>query len=309
VPSAFISYSWDDDFHRQWVLDLATRLRGDGVETVLDQWHVVPGDQLPAFMEKSIRDSDYVLTICTPRYKEKSDQRKGGVGYEGDIITAEVFSDRNQRKFIPVLRQGEWSSAAPTWLKGKYHVDLRGAPYQENHYQDLLTTLLGTRRPAPPVRAVSPPASAPPGGSNQPARVSAEFQPIRIEGVIVDEITVPRGDGSAGSALYAIPFRLNRRPPAEWADFFIEGWNRPSTFTSMHRPGIAHVYDDKVILDGTTVEEVERYHRGTLLLAADAANKSYAQLIASRQIEQARERQMIEAHKASVSDAAKKLKF
>ena len=57
TPKAFISYSWDDDNHKRWVSDLATRLREDGVETILDQWHAVPGDQLPQFMEREIRDN------------------------------------------------------------------------------------------------------------------------------------------------------------------------------------------------------------------------------------------------------------
>src|SRR5713101_3784811 len=101
MPTAFVSYSWDSDEHRDWVLEFATRLRGDGVETVLDQWHLVPGDQLPAFMEKAVRESDYVLIVCTPRYRGRSERRVGGVGYEGDIITGQVLATRNQRKFSP----------------------------------------------------------------------------------------------------------------------------------------------------------------------------------------------------------------
>ena len=100
---ASISYSWDDDGHKTWVATLASKLREDGVTTILDQWHAVPGDQLPEFMEKQIRESDYVLIICTPNYRLKSDGRKGGVGYEGDIMTAEVQTKRNHRKFIPIL--------------------------------------------------------------------------------------------------------------------------------------------------------------------------------------------------------------
>jgi hypothetical protein len=154
MTSAFVSYSWDSDEHRNWVLALATRLRGDGVETVLDQWHLVPGDQLPAFMEKAVRESDYVLIVCTPRYKDRSERRIGGVGYEGDIITGEVLTTRNERKFIPILRTGDWVKAAPTWLSGKYHIDLRSEPYGERQYEDLLTTLLGTRPAAPPIRQI-----------------------------------------------------------------------------------------------------------------------------------------------------------
>ena len=105
-PKAFMSYSWDDDQHKEWVASLATNLRDNGIETILDQWHAVPGDQLPEFMERQIRENDYVLIICTPNYRLKSDGRKGGVGYEGDIMTAEVHNQRNHRKFIPILARG-----------------------------------------------------------------------------------------------------------------------------------------------------------------------------------------------------------
>lgn len=314
MPSAFVSYSWDNDEHRQWVLDLATRLRADGVETILDQWHLVPGDQLTAFMERAVRESDHVLIICTPRYKERSDLRKGGVGYEGDIITGEVFTTRNERKFIPILRRGEWSDSAPTWLTGKYYIDLRGAPYSENQYQDLLTTLLSTRPTAPPIGVGSGIAeprvpTASPAKAHSLPNAPAKFEPIRIEGAVVDEIGTPRGDGTRGSALYSIPFRLSRRPPPEWAELFVRAWDHPSSYTSMHRPGIVRIYGDKAILEGTTIDEVEEYHRNTLLLAAEEANKGYTELEMRRRAHEERERARLEAHKKSVEDAAKRLKF
>jgi hypothetical protein len=119
VRSAFISYSWDDDAHREWVHALARRLRADGVDVSIDRWAAVPGDQLSAFMERAIRDNQFVIVICTPRYKLRSDNREGGVGYEGDIMTAEIMTSQNHRKFIPVLRRGRWSEAAPSWLLGR----------------------------------------------------------------------------------------------------------------------------------------------------------------------------------------------
>ena len=112
VKTAFVSYSWDDDLHREWVRKLAERLRADGVDVSIDSWSTVPGDQLPAFMERAIRDNDFVVIVCTPRYKHRSDAREGGVGYEGDIMTAEVLSSQDHRKFVPVLRQGAWHEAA-----------------------------------------------------------------------------------------------------------------------------------------------------------------------------------------------------
>jgi glycosyltransferase involved in cell wall biosynthesis len=149
ASKVFVSYSWDDEAHKSWVRHLATRLRSDGVDVTLDQWHAVPGDQLPEFMEKAVRESNFVLIICTPNYRLKSDARLGGVGYEGDIMTGEVLTNRNQRKFVPILRSGEWASASPSWLKSKFYIDLSGSPLSESSYCDLLKVLL-YKWPSPP---------------------------------------------------------------------------------------------------------------------------------------------------------------
>jgi hypothetical protein len=87
-PKSLVSYSWEDETHKDRVRKLATRLRADGVDVTLDRWHSEPGDQIPAFMERDVRENDYVIAICTPNFKERSDHRDGGVGYEGDIMTA-----------------------------------------------------------------------------------------------------------------------------------------------------------------------------------------------------------------------------
>ena len=252
--------------------------------------------------------------VCTPRYRERSDSRTGGVGYEGDIITGEALTTGNERKFIPILRLGQWASAAPSWLAGKYYVDLRGEPYSEHHYNDLLTTMLRTRPEAPPVgRKPKKVTGAIPQTAPAPVQVDsllpASFDPIRITGVIVDEIGTPRGDGTPGSTLYTVPFRLSRRPPHEWTHLFVQAWDHPSTYATMHRPGIASVRGDRVVLDGTTVEEVERYHRETLILAAQEANRSYQELQTHRRAQEQRERERIEAHRKNSSDAAKRIKF
>ncbi len=151
APKAFISYSWDDDTHKAWVKELATRLREDGVDVTLDRWHAAPGDQIPAFMERAVRENNFVIAVCTPKFKERSDERHGGVGYEGDIMTAYAFTGGNNRKFIPVLRRGSWREAAPTWLVGRAKIDLGGEPYSESEYEELLRTVHGAREEAPPI--------------------------------------------------------------------------------------------------------------------------------------------------------------
>ena len=178
APKAFISYAWESDEHRTWVKSLAARLRSGGVETVLDQWELAPGDQLPQFMEKSVRESDFVLIICTPKYQEKSDGRLGGVGYEGDIMAAEVATGTDRRKFIPLLRSDAWNSAAPSWLRGSYYLDVRGDPYSEENYSELVDTLHGRRDKAPPVFSSTPTADVEAGfdGDDESFEVPAPLE-------------------------------------------------------------------------------------------------------------------------------------
>ena len=315
-PKVFISYSWDDESHKQWVRDFATRLRADGVEAILDQWEVVPGDRLPLFMEKAIRENSYVLIVCTPKYKEKSDNRKGGVGYEGDIMTAEVYAGANHRKFIPVLRRGSWATAVPSWLGGKYSIDLSGTPYLEDQYRDLVATLHNMRDQAPPVGPTPRRSSRP-----QPIReavkkflptqedTTKEFEPIRIEGVLADEVGEPLNDGTRGSALYAVPFKLNRTPSTEWSELFVRTWDRPPSWTTSHRPGIARVQGDRVVLTRTTLEEVKKTHRDTLKLVVDSVNKETAELVRRRRVAEQAKTEQSQQHKENVRRIADDIKF
>ena len=315
APRAFISYSWDDDSHKQWVADLATDLRNDGVDAKLDQWHAVPGDQLPVFMEREIRENDYVLIVCTPNYRLKSDARKGGVGYEGDIMTAEVHTQGNHRKFIPVLARGTWEESAPSWLKGKYYVDISSEAKYETNYSDLTATLLNRRPTAPPLRTPSrsrvrsgaPTRSTPTHMKSKSKSVADE--PLKIIGVIADEVTEPTQDGSPGSALYAVPFRLNRSPSHLWSQIFVQTWNSPPQFTSMHRPGIASVSGARIVLDGTTLEEVQRYHRDTLILCVNEANSKEKAIVDQQRREREQRRCKTEEHRKHVEDVADDISF
>ena len=147
----FVSYSWDDKNHKAWVSRLAADLLRDGIEIRLDQWHAELGDPLPAFMEREIRDNDYVVIVCTPEYRRKSDAGTGGVAFEGAIMTSEIAEGGNHRKYIPVLARGAWGEAAPSWLRGKRYADLSKAERYAVSYGELLRTLQGKSPEVPPV--------------------------------------------------------------------------------------------------------------------------------------------------------------
>jgi len=311
-PKVFISYSWDSDAHKTWTKELATRLRADGVDVTLDQWGLVPGDQMPKFMKTAIRENSYVVIVCTPTYKLKSDQRQGGVGYEGDIMTAEVLTDRNDRKFIAVLHSGTWNTAMPSWLKGKYSIDLSGDPYSEEQYRDLIVTLHNIREQAPPI-GTAPRIKSIREEAKKFYRTKestdAPFEPIKIEGVLADEAGRPANDGTRGSGLYSVPFKLNCPPTHEWGDLFVRTWDHPPQFTTRHRPGIARVQGDRIILTRTTIEEVKDVHRDTLKLVVEAVNDKIAELVRNRlAAEQARQVQE-QRHRDNVQKVADEIKF
>lgn len=305
-PSVFISYSWGNPRHQNWVRNFAARLRSDGVEAVLDQWELEPGDQLTHFMEKAIADNQFVLIICTPTYKRKSEAREGGVGYEGDIMTAEVMSTKDHRKFIPILRTGSPKESVPSWLSGKIYIDFSGSPYLESSYDELLDTILDRRTKAPEVEKPKTRRKLPKKRSvqNENSNIS-EFEDITIVEIITDEVTVPRNDGTRGSALYKVPFLLSSVPPREWKEIFIDNWDVPPRFTSMHRPGIARFYDDKLILDGTTIEEVNDVHQQTLKLVTDKTNADYKNWKERVEREEAEDRARQEKHRQHVNELAK----
>lgn len=179
-----LCYSWDSDQHKAWVKELATRLRSDGVDVLLDQWELNRGDRLPKFMESLVRDSRYVLVIGTPGYKARFDNRTGGAGYEGHIIAAEVLDQRSGDKFIPVLRSGDWTTSLPTAMASVLGVDLRGNPYVEEQYHILVKTLYAVKNDVPPVG--SPPSwlndlviPSPPVGFVEAASENSQMNPTR----------------------------------------------------------------------------------------------------------------------------------
>ena len=122
--TVFISYSWDNPEHQEWVLNLSKDLMEKfGIDVILDQFELSAGKDLTHFMESSLEKADKVLVILTPNYKDKAENRKSGVGYETSMISQEIFeSPISKVKFIPILRIGSQAESAPKFLKSKlYH--------------------------------------------------------------------------------------------------------------------------------------------------------------------------------------------
>lgn len=138
-PISFISYAWESNEHKDWVRKLAERLVENGVETSLDQWDIELGSDMPQYMETCVRESDFVILVCTPTFAAKANSGKGGVGYEKHIVTGEIYeSATSTRKFVPLLRRGNPEESLPSYLKSKYCIDFREDSEFDSKLEELL---------------------------------------------------------------------------------------------------------------------------------------------------------------------------
>lgn len=139
---AFISYSWSSPVHEAWVMELATRLVGDGVNVVLDKWDLQPGHDANAFMEQMVTDPNVkkVLMICDRVYVEKANGRAGGVGKEAQILTAEIYQKAAQDKYValPTELSQDGNPCIPTYYHSRQYISFVDVAQNEAEYQELL---------------------------------------------------------------------------------------------------------------------------------------------------------------------------
>jgi len=145
AKTVFISYSWTSDNHVNWVVQLASRLIGDGVDVKLDKWDLREGQDKFVFMESMVTspDIDKVLIILDKKYAEKADERQGGVGTETMIITPKVYGDANQSKFIPIVTEldDKKNGYLPSYLAGRIYIDFSTSADIEKNYEQLLRNI------------------------------------------------------------------------------------------------------------------------------------------------------------------------
>lgn len=155
-PVVFISYSWDDTNHEEWVLNLATRLQSEfGIVVILDKWEMKLGKLLPHFMEHAITDSQRVICVMTPNYKKKTDKLSGGVGVEYSIISSEIQKDVITDKFIPLFRSGNMDDI-PTFLAGRDFIDMRNNAEFDTKIKDLARDIWNEPKYKKPVLGAKP---------------------------------------------------------------------------------------------------------------------------------------------------------
>lgn len=142
-PTVFSSYSWTPIENQKFVFDLVSQLNADGINVIYDKNALHPGQDKDYFMETALTNNeiDYVLVICNKDYAKKANERRGGVGYESEIILSQLISQPLQKKIIPVVIETSETGEAflPKFFRERLYIDLT----QENGYNDLLSSIRG----------------------------------------------------------------------------------------------------------------------------------------------------------------------
>lgn len=151
APRVFLSYSWDPGNHKEKVLELAERLRREGVDAWIDRYMSFPGKGWLVWMEEQIRLAQFVLVIITEEYARRfSGQAVPGVGlgavWEGAFIKRELHqAGKLNTKYIPVFL----SSGQQNFVPAELYEYTRFEVFTESGYDDLYRLVTGQEIAAP----------------------------------------------------------------------------------------------------------------------------------------------------------------
>jgi len=208
VPKCFISYSHDNEDHKEWVLNLASRLVANGVDVILDQWDLRLGGDLPSFMEGGLTDVDRVICICSEAYVSKANAGSGGVGYEKMILTSELMQNINSEKIIPIIKNNNSSISTPVYLRTKLYIDFRNETEYENSYSTLIKEIHGESIKARPALGSNPFAKAESPIASSIASSTSQYSNPNINGEV--EFDYDNNNGryiiGAGSMQFELKF-------------------------------------------------------------------------------------------------------
>lgn len=129
----FISYSWDSEPHKEWVVSLANILRSEyGIEACVDNFLMT--SNLNKLMVQGISENDKIIVVVTQKYTEKANSFTGGVGYETELLLG--YLNSNPSKIIVILKE---NCEKPFYLKGYYHIDFSNiSNFDESIYELVL---------------------------------------------------------------------------------------------------------------------------------------------------------------------------
>ncbi|HRW22749.1 MAG TPA: toll/interleukin-1 receptor domain-containing protein, partial [Bacteroidales bacterium] len=105
MKSIFISYCHEPSIYKELVHIFVDKLIKTGLSVVIDKYDLSPGNDMDSFMNDIINKEKYekVLVFCTSEYKNRADNKIGGVGQEVMTYKNLVKDKPNQEYVIPII--------------------------------------------------------------------------------------------------------------------------------------------------------------------------------------------------------------
>ena len=137
----------------------------------------------------------------------------------------------------------------------------------------------------------------------------ADFEPIKLARVLANEVGFPGESPDGTRNVYSVVFQLSEEPSARWGDYLVHFWDRPQVPYSQghHRPGMVSVVGNRLILEETTIDEVEGFHLPVLKAAVRMANDAEARSVVEDHRRAERRRLEEAEHRRHVAEVAKRL--
>ncbi len=138
-PKLFISYNHSSFDHEEFVLRLATQLRENGVDVVLDKWSLVKFGETENFTTKNISDPEInkIVIISDKLYAKKADNLEEN---DSQIISKELYESQNKDKFALILteKNKKGKPFVPAFYQSDVFIDLSEPDYYAENFDRLI---------------------------------------------------------------------------------------------------------------------------------------------------------------------------
>ncbi|KLA35046.1 toll/interleukin-1 receptor domain-containing protein [Bacillus cereus] len=137
----FVSYSWDSEEHKQWILELVRKLRSEGYDANFDRGITSTSTvNLNQMMVEHMRDDDYIIMVLTEKYTVKADGFVGGVGFE-TLLSLPIIQQNLDKLIILTRQPAVLQKVIPFHLQGINYIDFSNPAEFDTKFEELVYRL------------------------------------------------------------------------------------------------------------------------------------------------------------------------
>ncbi|SPY35874.1 SEFIR domain [Porphyromonas cangingivalis] len=139
--SVFVTYAWENEEHNDKVISFVNFLREKGYNASMDrkESQEETATNFNKMMIQNIQNSEKVIIVLSPKYKEKADTFTGGVGFEFGMVLEELKIHINKYIFVSFGTE-KFEDITPLGIAGREILDLK-KDQDQNEFNELFAKL------------------------------------------------------------------------------------------------------------------------------------------------------------------------